>query len=85
MKLEWTAEILRGWPADGALDHVEVVKAGVTVSNGDFVEAQPDGSVAKTSATATARVGLVVRGNGDSWSAAGADGLILSGSQVAQP
>ena len=36
MKLEWTAEIVRGWPADGALERIETVKAGTTVSNGEI-------------------------------------------------
>ena len=85
MKLEWTAEIVRGWPADGALERIETVKAGTTVSNGDLVQPQVDGTVAKTGSTKTKRAGLVVRGNGDSWSAAGADGLILNGGPTTFP
>lgn len=67
--MEWTAEIVRGWPADGALERAETIKAATTLVNGDVVEPQSDGTVAKVSATKSNKVGLVVRGNGDSDSA----------------
>lgn len=70
MKMEYNVQIIRGWPYDGALDRSEPIKSGVTLSNGDWVEKQSDNTVDKTSATLTNRAGLVVRGNGDSGSAA---------------
>ena len=69
MLMEWTAEIVRGWPADGARERAETIKAATTLVNGDVVEPQADGTVAKVGATATKKAGLVVRGNGDSDSA----------------
>lgn len=68
MKMEYNAQILRGWPYEGALDRAETIFAGATLINGDWVQKQVDGTVAKTSATKTANAGLVVRGNGDSTS-----------------
>ena len=78
MKLEYTAQVLRGWPADGARERTELVKQGTILVNGDVVEAQPDGTVAKVSATNSKRVGLVVRGNGDSSSALNANGTFMT-------
>jgi hypothetical protein len=78
MYMEYAAEILRGWPADGALDRVELVKQGTTLVNGDIVEMQSDGTVALSSATPSNRVGLVIRGNGDSGSAANANGRFMT-------
>lgn len=78
MKMEYTAEILRGWPLEGARERVELVKQGSVLVNGDVVEAQPDGTVAKVSATKSKRVGLVVRGNGDSQSGAISLGTFMS-------
>lgn len=66
MKMEYVAEVVRGWPNDGALDKVETIKASTTLVNGDLVEIQSDGTVAKVGATLTNKAGLVVRGNGDS-------------------
>lgn len=64
--MEYTVEILRGWPADGSRERVETIKSGSTLNNGDVVEKQSDGTVDKVSATKNRYVGLVVRGNGDS-------------------
>ena len=78
MKMEYTAEIIRGWPADGALERVELVKQGSVLSNGDVVAMQPDGTVALCASSATNKVGLVVRGNGDSAAAANANGFFMT-------
>lgn len=65
-KNDQTADILRGWPGDGALDQAWPIKAGSTVSNGDVVELQADGTIDKVAnASEKFAVGLVVRGNGD--------------------
>lgn len=76
MLMEYTAEILRGWPADGARERVEIVTQGATLVNGDVVSLQADGTVNKVSSTKTKRAGLVVRGNGDAASAATARGRL---------
>lgn len=78
MKLEYTAQILRGWPADGARERAELVKQGSLLVNGDVVEMQPDGTVDKVSASVSKRVGLVVRGNGDSSSGLNANGSYMT-------
>lgn len=71
MKMEFNAEILRGWPVGQALDRAEPIKTGSTLSNGDWVVKQSDNTVDKApSASKTASAGLVVRGNGDSGSGA---------------
>jgi hypothetical protein len=70
MKMEYNVQIERGWPYDGALDRAEVIKSGVTLSNGDWVEKQSDNTVDLTSSTETNAAGLVIRGNGDSGSGA---------------
>jgi hypothetical protein len=75
MKMEYAAQILRGWPADGSLERAELIAAGSTLVNGDLVEVQPDGTVAKTSLTNTRKAGLVLRGNGDSSSAKNVTGI----------
>lgn len=72
MLMERTAEIIRGWPQDGALDTHEPIASGSTLVNGDWVEKQPNGTVALTSSTPTNKVGLVIQGNGDSPSAVAA-------------
>lgn len=74
MKMEYRAEILRGWPADGARERLELVKQGTVVSNGDIVEMQVDGTVALSSSTASRKVGVVIRGN----FASNADGTSVS-------
>lgn len=68
MKMEYVAEVIRGWPGEGALERAEVVKTGATLVNGDVVEKQSDGTVDKVSTTERGYLGLVVRGNGDSQS-----------------
>jgi hypothetical protein len=78
MKMEYTAEVLRGWPADGARERQELIKQGSVLVNGDIVEMQVDGTVDKTSATANKRVGLVIRGNGDSGAGANANGILVT-------
>lgn len=74
MKMEYQAEILRGWPSDGARERVEVVSQGASLVNGDVVAMQADGTVNKVGSTKTKRAGLVVRGNGDSASGANSYG-----------
>lgn len=69
MKMDYNIEVIRGWPYDGSLDRNEPIKSGVTLLNGDWVEKQTDGTVAKVSATPTAAAGVVIQGNGDSASA----------------
>lgn len=76
--MEYTAEILRGWPADGARERNELIKQGSVLVNGDVVEMQADGTVDKVSGTNSRRVGLVIRGNGDSPSAANANDLFMT-------
>ena len=78
MKMEYTAEVLRGWPADGAMDRNETIKAGVTLSNGDVVEMQSDGTVDKVGTGASSnKVGLVIRGNGDSTSSVNSNKAVV--------
>ena len=72
MKMERVAEIIKGWPYDGALSRAEVIKTGSTLVNGDWVVKQSDGTIDKPAGavtTANGVVGLVVVGNGDSSSA----------------
>jgi hypothetical protein len=76
--MEYTAEILRGWPADGARERVEIVTQGATLVNGDVVTMQADGTVNKVGATKSKRVGLVIRGNGDSASNQNANGRLMT-------
>ena len=78
MLMEWKAEILRGWPADGARDRNELIKQGSALVNGDVVEPQIDGTVDKVGATKTRKAGLVIRGNGDSTSSANALGVFMT-------
>jgi hypothetical protein len=77
MKMEYTAEVLRGWPQDGGLDRQETVKVGSTLNNGDVVEMQTDGTVDKVSGTKNFAAGLVVRGNGDSTSVVAAGKCVV--------
>lgn len=65
MLMSYTAEVLRGWPYDGARDSNELIQQGAVLQNGDVVTMQADGTVNKVGATAVAMAGLVVRGNGD--------------------
>ena len=68
MKMEYNAQVLRGWPYDGALDRAETIKASVSLTNGDWVQKQSDNTVDKVGGTKTANAGLVIRGNADSGS-----------------
>lgn len=70
--MEYTAEVLRGWPNEGALERTETVKTASTLVNGDVVEMQTDGTVDKVGGSKNFAAGLVVRGNGDSTSAVAA-------------
>lgn len=70
MLMSYNAEVIRGWPYDGSLERVEVISTGATLQNGDWVSKQSDNSVAKSGATTSNQVGLVIEGNGDSGSAA---------------
>jgi hypothetical protein len=83
MKMEYTAEVLRGWPGEGALERAEVIKTGSTLVNGDIVEKQADGTVDKISTTETGYCGLVVRGNGDAQSSVNSNkALVLWGNYI---
>jgi hypothetical protein len=62
MLMERNAEIIRGWPYDGSLERVEVIKTGSTLQNGDWVIKQTDNSVDKSTATTTNAAGLVIVG-----------------------
>lgn len=85
MKMERNAEIIRGWPFDGSLDRAEVIKAGSTLVNGDWVQMQSDNTVDKTTAGAANFVGLVVVGNGDSDSALNSNkAVVLWGNFIAK-
>lgn len=85
MKMEYTAEIIRGWPYDGSLDRNEPIKASVTLTNGDWVAKQSDGTVDKSGASANAFVGLVIQGNGDSGSAVNSNkAVVLWGNFIAK-
>ena len=78
MKLEYTAQVLRGFPNDGARERSELIKQGSVLVNGDVVEMQSDGAIDKVSASTNKRVGLVIRGNGDSSSALNANGTYMT-------
>jgi hypothetical protein len=70
MKMERTAEVIRGWPYDGSLNRAEPITAAATLVNGDWVVKGADGTVNVGSVTfANGKAGLVVVGNGDSGSA----------------
>lgn len=85
MKMESAFEVVRGWPQDGALDRVEPIKSGVTLKNGDVVAKQTDGTVDLVGATASAKVGVVIQGNGDSASAGNVGkALVLWGNYIAR-
>jgi hypothetical protein len=85
MKMEYNVQVLRGWPYEGALDRVETIKSGSTFSNGDWVIKDTDNTVIRATTAATNRAGLVIRGNGDSGSAAyTGKALVLWGNFIAQ-
>jgi hypothetical protein len=75
MKQEYVAQILRGWPADGSRERSEQITQGAILVNGNVVAMQPDGTVNLSGASTSKHVGLVIRGNGDSSSAANANGV----------
>jgi hypothetical protein len=84
MLMERVAEIIRGWPYDGSLDRAETIESGSTLVNGDWVQKQADGGVAKVGSTSTKAAGLVIVGNGDSASAANAnEAVVLWGNFIA--
>lgn len=84
MKMERKAEIIRGWPYDGARDRVEPIKAATTLVNGDWVAKETNGTVA-IAADSAKGVGLVVVGNGDSSSAASSGkAVVLWGNYIAK-
>lgn len=81
--MERVAEVVRGWPGEGALEYDMTIKTGSTLVNGDVVEMQVDGTIDKVSATASERVGLVVKGNGDSSSVLNSNkAVVLWGSYI---
>lgn len=85
MKMEYNAQILRGWPYEGALDRAESITTGATLVNGQWVQKQTDNTVNVSSATKTANAGLVIRGNGDSTSGvATAKATVIWGNFIAQ-
>lgn len=69
MLMDSTAQVLRGFPYDGARDSLELIQGGASLRNGDVVTLMPDGTVNKVGATPVAPAGLVFRGNLDSASA----------------
>jgi len=77
MLLQYTAEVVRNWPGEGARERTELIKQGTVLVNGDVVTMSVDGTVEKVT-TATKRAGLVVRGNGDSASASNANGTFMT-------
>ena len=85
MKMEYTAEIIRSWPYDGSLDRNEPIKASATLTNGDWVAKQTDGTVDKSGASAANNVGLVLQGNADSGSAVNSNkAVVLWGNFIAR-
>lgn len=96
MKMEYNAQILRGWPYEGALDRAETIKTGVTLVNGDWVTKQVDGTVDKATTSpggagypvitaGLATAGLVIRGNGDSTSGVATNkATVIWGNYIAQ-
>jgi len=63
--MEWNAEVIRGWPNDGAKDRYETIAASTTLANGNWVIVNSSGFVTLSSSTSTRAAGLVVRGNQD--------------------
>lgn len=70
IRMDYPFQVLRGWPG-GVTEQNMTIKAGVTVSGGDFVAIQADGTIdlAKGVGPFGQEVGLVVVGNGDSGAA----------------
>lgn len=85
MKMDYNAQVLRGWPYDGSMDRAEAITSGVTLNNGDWVQKAADNTVGLVGATKTASAGLVIRGNGDSGSGAyTGKATVLWGNFIAQ-
>lgn len=85
MKMEYTVNVLRGWPNGQALDRAEKIKAATTLNCGDWVIKETDNTVKLSTSTATNRAGLVIRGNGDSDSGAYTNkATVLWGNFIAQ-
>ena len=87
--MEYSVDILRGWPNDGARERFETITAAATLSNGDWVAPQSDGTVNKVGAlgagAGTRAAGLVVRGNGDAASGANTTkAVVLWGNFIAR-
>lgn len=78
MIFDYKAIILRGWPAQGARERTEFVGPSAVVGNGDWVEMQPDGTIALTSIANTHRAALVLRGTKDSTSDANIYGSAMT-------
>jgi hypothetical protein len=78
MKMEYVSEILRGWPNGSALERSELITQGAILVNGNVVAMQPDGTVNLSGSSTSRKVGLVIRGNGDSASALNADGIFMT-------
>lgn len=68
MKMDYNVNVTRGWPNEGALDRVEVIASGQSLSNGDWVTKNSDNTISKSGASKTNAAGLVIRGNADSGS-----------------
>lgn len=85
MKMEYNVQIVRGWPNEGALDRVEAIATGQSLSNGNWVTKNADNTVSLSGVTKTAAAGLVVRGNADSGSGAYTmKATVLWGNYIAQ-
>jgi hypothetical protein len=56
MLMERNAEIIRGWPYDGARDRAETISSGATLQNGNWVQKQSDGTVNLSGGTAANKV-----------------------------
>lgn len=87
VKMDSPFMVLRGWPADGALDQAVSIAPGQTLSGGDVVVLNAAGEVALAGAAgaANAHCGFVVNGNGDDASAkVTKKALILWGNFIAR-
>jgi hypothetical protein len=96
--LDYPMEVLRGWPNDGSLDFNTTISAAATgasgMSCGNICGLDANGHAILTTATPTAPLGLVFRGNNDSASSvnaalvgerpgvSGAQGMIIWGNAI---
>jgi len=79
--------VLRGWPADGALDHAVEINTGVTLNAGDTVTLNGSGKLVLSGAAGAgnAHAGFVVQGNGDNASVrASKKAVVLWGNFIAR-